>query len=53
MRKRKTTEEFIEQAKTIHGDKYDYSKTEYKGAKNKVCIICNEVDEFGKVHGEF
>lgn len=37
----------------IHGDKYDYSKTEYKGAKNKVCIICNEVDEFGKVHGEF
>lgn len=53
MRKRKTTAEFIEQARAIHGDKYDYSKTDYKGAKNKVCIICNEVDEFGKVHGEF
>ena len=46
MRKRKTTEEFIEQAKAIHGDKYDYSKLEYKGCKVKVCIICPE-------HGEF
>lgn len=46
MRKRKTTEEFIEQAKAVHGDKYDYSKLEYKGCKVKVCIICPE-------HGEF
>ena len=44
--KKKTTEEFIEQAKAIHGDKYDYSKTEYQGCKKKVCIICPE-------HGEF
>lgn len=44
--KKKTTEEFIEQAKAIHGDKYDYSKTEYQGCKKKVCIICKE-------HGEF
>ena len=41
-----TTEFFIERAKKIHGDKYDYSKTEYKGYDKKVCIICPE-------HGEF
>lgn len=26
---------------------------EYKGAKEKVCIICNEKDKFGIIHGEF
>ena len=26
---RKTTAQFIEQAKTLHGDKYDYSKVVY------------------------
>ena len=31
-----TTEEFIEKAKSIHGDKYDYSQVEYKGNHNKV-----------------
>ena len=39
-------EEFIEKAKKIHGDKYDYSKVEYINNKTKVCIICPE-------HGEF
>ena len=39
---RKTNEEFIQQAKEIHGDKYDYSKVEYIGANNKVIIICRE-----------
>lgn len=43
---RKTTQQFIDDAKKIHGDKYDYSKVEYKGNKTKVCIICYE-------HGEF
>ncbi|MCL2312944.1 MAG: hypothetical protein FWC41_10755 [Firmicutes bacterium] len=42
----RTTEEFIEQSKKIHGGKYDYSKTEYVDYKTKVCIICPE-------HGEF
>ena len=37
---------FIEKAKAVHGDKYDYSKVEYVKAKEKVCIICQE-------HGEF
>ena len=44
--KTKTTEEFIEDAKRIHGDKYDYSKVKYVGCFDKVCIICKE-------HGEF
>ena len=39
-------EEFIEKARKIHGDRYDYSKVEYINAKTKVCIIC-------PIHGEF
>lgn len=44
--KKLTTEEFIERAKKVHGNKYDYSKVEYKGNKEKVCITC-------PIHGEF
>lgn len=44
--KKKTTEDFIFEAKKVHGDKYNYSKTEYKGNKTNVCIICPK-------HGEF
>ena len=40
------TQEFIEKARLVHGDKYDYSKVEYKTAKTKIIIICKE-------HGEF
>jgi hypothetical protein len=40
------TSEFIEKAKTIHGDKYDYSKVNYNNSETKVKIICKE-------HGEF
>ena len=39
-------EGFIQKAKEIHGDKYDYSKVEYINNHTKVCIICPE-------HGEF
>ena len=46
MNRKLTTEEFIEKAKQIHGDKYDYSKVNYIKNLNKVCIICLE-------HGEF
>ena len=48
-----TTEEFIERAKEIHGDKYDYSKVKFEGIKNPICIICHEKDKFGREHGEF
>ena len=44
--RKKTREEFIEDAKKVHGDKYDYSKVEYVNIKTKVCIIC-------PIHGEF
>lgn len=37
---------FIEKAKGIHNNKYDYSKVVYKNIHYKVCIICPE-------HGEF
>lgn len=46
MPKRMTTAEFIDKAKTVHGDKYDYSLVEYKKTGTKVTIICPE-------HGEF
>jgi len=42
MPKKLTTEEFITKAKEIHGDKYDYSKVEYKGANLKVSVICKK-----------
>ena len=37
---------FIEKSKEIHCNKYDYSKVNYTGMYDKVCIICPE-------HGEF
>ena len=39
-------DEIIQQFKDIHGDKYDYSLTNYTGAHYKIKIICQE-------HGEF
>ena len=44
-----TTKEFIERAKNIHGNKYDYSKAEYKGIHEKICIICPEHGEFWQI----
>lgn len=41
-----TTESFIAEAKDIYGDRYDYSKVEYKNRDHRVTIIC-------PVHGEF
>lgn len=46
MKQIKTTSKFIEDALKIHGNKYDYSITEYNGAKSKVKIIC-------PIHGMF
>ena len=47
--KKLTTEQFIEKARKIHGNKYDYSKVEYKNNRTKVCIICPEHGEFWQV----
>lgn len=46
MGKKLTTEDFIKKAKTVHGDKYDYSKAEYVDTKTNICIVC-------PIHGEF
>lgn len=46
MPKKKTTEEFINDAIKVHGNMYDYSLVEYKGSGIKVYITC-------KKHGEF
>lgn len=43
---RKSTEDFIKDAKKIHGDRYDYSKVEYLGKDVPVEIICSK-------HGSF
>ena len=46
MPKKLTTKEFIQKAKIIHNDKFDYSKVEYNGSKSKINIIC-------PIHGSF
>ena len=38
----KTTEDFIDEAKKVHGDKFDYSETKYVDSKTKVIIKCND-----------
>ena len=46
MSRRLTTEQFIEKARKVHGDKYSYDKAEYKNTITKVIITCPE-------HGDF
>jgi len=41
-----STEEFIKRSKEVHGDKYNYSKTNYVNAKTLVIITCLK-------HGDF
>lgn len=45
-KQRHDTIKFIEKAKKVHGEIYDYSKVDYKGNRIKVEIICKE-------HGSF
>lgn len=49
MRKFSTTEEFIEKAKKIHGDKYNYSLADYKRADKKINIVCPEHGVFEQI----
>lgn len=44
--KKLTTKEFIEKAKKVHGNIFDYSKTDYVNSHKKIKIICSK-------HGEF
>lgn len=38
--------DFIKRARSVHGSTYDYSKSEYLGFHEPICIICQK-------HGEF
>lgn len=40
--KKLTNKEFLQKAKLIHGEKYDYSKLEYVGSKINIKIVCPE-----------
>ncbi|MEQ1227941.1 hypothetical protein ABLT66_00255 [Acinetobacter junii] len=44
--KKENQDLFIAKVKSIHGDKYDFSKSIYNGAFNKVTVICYK-------HGDF
>lgn len=44
-------EYFINKAKEIHGDKYDYSLVDYKSSNKKIKIICPVHGEFEKLYG--
>ena len=44
--RKKSPDKFIEEAKNIHRNLYDYSKVDYVGSSFKVKIIC-------PIHGEF
>lgn len=44
--KKLTTEEFISRSKEIFGDKFDYSKVEYKNNRTRVILGC-------EIHGDF
>ena len=46
MPKKLTTEEFIDKARKVHGNKFDYSQVDYITAIKKVKIIC-------PIHGPF
>lgn len=46
IKKRLDTKDFVKRARLVHGEKFDYSKTNYVTAKTPVVVICPE-------HGEF
>ena len=41
---KKTTTQFVEEAKAVHGDRFDYSQTTYKNVQQKVVIRCIKHD---------
>ena len=45
-KRRLTTKEWIVKAKSVHGDKYDYSKSRYVTAHHHIIITCSK-------HGDF
>jgi Zn finger protein HypA/HybF involved in hydrogenase expression len=50
--KKLTLEQFIEKAKAVHGDRYDYSQVQYLGGKIPVTIICPDHGPFTQTPGD-
>jgi very-short-patch-repair endonuclease len=48
MPQRMTTDEFIEKAKKVHGDKYTYDNVVYNGSKQDVNITCPKHGDFSQ-----
>lgn len=44
--RRNSNADFVENARRVHGEKYDYSNVDYKTQFDRICIIC-------PTHGEF
>lgn len=42
MQKTGTTSNFIKKAKSVHGEKYDYSKSDFIGSAYKISIVCSK-----------
>ena len=53
MRKKYTINEIEEQARKIHGDKYEYDFSTYRRKSLKMRMICHKKDKNGNEHGEF
>ena len=45
---RKTIEDFILQARYLHGDKYDYTKVSYKNNRTDIIICCKQHGLFNR-----
>ena len=41
-----TKEHFIERARSVHGDNYDYEQSDYLGLKHKVQIFCKKCNNY-------
>lgn len=46
------TQEFIERAKEIHGERYDYSKVNYQNVASKITLGCCNHGYFDQIAGE-
>ena len=46
---KKAAKSFKKKARIIHGDRYDYTKTNYQGVDIKVIITCNEHGDFTQI----
>ena len=43
-----STQDFVQRAKTVHGDRYDYSATEYQNYRQRLQINCPRHGEFSQ-----